>query len=209
MILRAAKPVAAFASLLTIAACSVFGSEAAPEPGYTVVTAEEPFEVRDYGKLVVVKTPMSDGSSAAFRRLFNYISGENSGARKIPMTAPVLSTDDAEGTKIPMTAPVLQSSEGNREMVFVLTDEFTAETAPVPTNPNVTLATIPPRRVGVVRYSGSLDGRAPAEEARLREWFGTKGFQAEGPAETAGYNPPWTLPAYRRNEVLIPIVRKQ
>ena len=96
---RAAKPVAAFASLLTLAACSVFGSEAAPEPGYTVVIAEEPFEVRDYGELVVVKTPMSDGSSAAFRHLFNYISGENKGARKIPMTAPVLSTDAAKGTK--------------------------------------------------------------------------------------------------------------
>jgi hypothetical protein len=207
MMLRAAKAVAAFASLLSIAACSVFGSEAAPEPGYTVVIAEEPFEVRDYGELVVVKTPMSDGSSAAFRRLFNYISGENSGARKIPMTAPVVSSDASEGTKIPMTAPVLQSSDGNREMVFVLTDEFTSETAPVPTDPMVTLATIPPRRVGVVRYSGSLDGRAPAEEARLREWLGTNGFLPEGQAEIAGYNPPWTLPAYRRNEVLIPVAR--
>ena len=99
MILRAARPVAAFASLLSIAACSVFGSEAAPEPGYTVVITEEPFMVRDYGELVVVKTSMSNGSNAAFRRLFNYISGENSGARKIPMTAPVLSTGDTKGTR--------------------------------------------------------------------------------------------------------------
>ncbi len=205
MILRAAKTVAAFAGLLTIAACSVFGSKAAPEPGYSVVIAEGPFEVRDYGELVVVKTPMSDGSSAAFRRLFNYISGENKGARKIAMTAPVLSTDAATGTKIAMTAPVLQSGEGNREMVFVLTDEFTPETAPVPSDPDVTLATIPPRRVAVVRYSGSLDRRAPAEEARLREWLETRGLQPGGPPEIAGYNPPWTLPVYRRNEILIPI----
>ena len=207
MISRAAKPVAAFAGLLTVAACSVFGGKAAPEPGYVVVMAEKPFEVRDYGDLVVAKTPMSDGQGAAFRRLFDYISGDNQGGRKIAMTAPVLDADAVKGTKIAMTAPVLQGSDGNREMVFVLPDEFTSETAPVPSDPNVRVATIPSRRVAVVSYSGSLDGRAPVEEARLRQWVGIKGLRPIGPAEVAGYNPPWTLPPYRRNEILIPIAR--
>ena len=203
--IRAAKAVASFAGLLTISACSVFGSEAAPEPDYTVVTAEKPFEVRDYGELVVATTTMTDGSSAAFGRLFDYISGGNAGARKIAMTAPVLNTDAAEGTKITMTAPVLQSSAGNRKMVFVLPDQFTLETAPLPIDPMVTLAKIASRRVAVIRYSGSINARAPAEEARLREWLKTKGLQPLGPVEVAGYNPPWTLPVYRRNEVLIPV----
>ena len=201
---RAAQALFAIAGLLAASACTVVGSAAAPEPDYAVVSAQDPFEIRDYGALVVVKTTMADGSRAAFGRLFDYISGENQGARDIAMTAPVLNAA-AEGTEIAMTAPVLQSGEGDRDMVFVLTEEFTPETAPLPTDPMVTLGAVPPRRVAVVRYSGSMDERAPAEEAKLRAWIATKGLRAAGPAEVAGYNPPWTLPAYRRNEVLIPV----
>ncbi|WP_116133954.1 heme-binding protein [Tropicimonas sp. IMCC34043] len=206
---RAARTIVAFAGLLTVAACSVFGGQAAPEPKYTVVIAEDPFEVRDYGEMVVVKTTIADGSNPAFRRLFDYISGQNEGSRKIAMTAPVLTGDAAEGTKIAMTAPVLQSREGPREMIFILTDAFTAETAPVPTNPKVSLGAIPARRVAVVRYSGSMNGKAAFAEARLREWMGIKGLQPRGPAEVAGYNPPWTVPAYRRNEVMIPVATEK
>ncbi len=202
---RAAKAIASFAGVASLAACSVFGSEAAPEPDYAVVVAEAPFEIRDYGELVVAKTTMEDGSRAAFGRLFAYISGENGGSRKIEMTAPVLEAGPSGGAKIDMTAPVLQGGEGGREMAFVLPDALTPESAPTPSDPRVTLATIPPRRVAVARYSGSLNGRAPAEEARLRAWLAAKDFEPVGTAETAGYNPPWTLPPYRRNEVLIPI----
>jgi hypothetical protein len=205
MFSRATRVIAAFAGLLSITACSIFGSAAAPEPDYNVVLAEPPFELRDYGELVVVKTAMTDGSRAAFGRLFNYISGANTGARDIAMTAPVLNTDFADGDKIAMTAPVLQGRDSVREMVFVLPDAMTLETAPVPTDPGVSLDTIPPRRVAVVRYSGSMDKGAPAEEARLRDWIERKDLTPTGPTEVAGYNPPWTLPPYRRNEVLIPV----
>ena len=112
---------------------------------------------------------------------------------------------EADGAKISMTAPVLQSRDGAHEMVFVLPDDMTPQTAPVPTDPAVSLATIPPRRVAVVRYSGFLSRRASTEEARLRDWLARKGLRATGPAEVAGYNPPWTLPPLRRNEVLIPV----
>lgn len=207
MLSRVTRAIGAFAGLLGVAACSVFGGAAAPEPDYDVILAEPPFDLRDYGELVVATTPMTDGSGAAFGRLFDYISGANSGARDIAMTAPVLNTDAADGAKIAMTAPVLQGREGAREMIFVLPDGLTPQTAPVPTDPRVTLATIPPRRVAVVRYSGFLTRRATTEEARLREWISRKGLRSTGPAEVAGYNPPWTLPPYRRNEVLIPVER--
>lgn len=205
MLSRATRAIGGLAGVMGVTACSVFGSAAAPEPGYSVLRAEAPFELRDYGALVVVKTPTEDGSRAAFGRLFKYISGANRGTREIEMTAPVLNTDTAGGTEIAMTAPVLQSGAGAREMVFVLPDAMTPQTAPVPTDPRVSLATIPPRRVAVVRYAGSMSGRASAEEARLRDWMAHKNLRPAGPAEIAGYNPPWTLPPYRRNEVLIPV----
>lgn len=204
MLTRVSKPIIALAGLLAISACSVVGGEAAPEPEYTVVQSAAPFEVRDYGRLVVVKTSMDDGSRAAFGRLFDYISGENGGAREIAMTAPVLNAA-AEGTEIAMTAPVFQTESEGREMIFVLTENFTIDTAPVPNDPAVKLATLPVRRMAVAQYSGSLNDDAPEWEAKLRAWMTEKGLQATGPAETAGYNPPWTLPAYRRNEVLIPV----
>jgi hypothetical protein len=70
MLPRIAKLVSVFVGLLTIAACSVFGEQAVPEPEYSVFLAEEHLEVRDYGELIVVKTALDDGSSAAFGRLF-------------------------------------------------------------------------------------------------------------------------------------------
>lgn len=202
---RATRAIGAVAGLLSLTACSVFGGAAAPEPGYRVVLDEPPFELRDYGELVVARTPMPDGSRAAFGRLFDYISGANTGARDIAMTAPVLNIDTADGAKVAMTAPVLQSRDGAREMVFVLPDALTLETAPVPTHAGISLATIPPRRVAVVRYSGFMGRRASAEEARLRDWLSLKDLKPTGPVDVAGYNPPWTLPPYRRNEVLIAV----
>lgn len=200
---RAARAIAGFAALVSLAACSVFGGEAAPEPGYEVVVAEAPFDIRDYGELTIARTTMADGSRAAFGRLFDYISGANGGSRKIEMTAPVLEADG--GTRIDMTAPVLQGGEGGGAMAFVLPDALSEQTAPAPSDPRVTLATIPPRRVAAVRYSGSLNGRAEAEEARLRAWIAERDLRPLGPAAIAGYNPPWTLPPFRRNEVLIPV----
>ncbi len=205
MFSRVTRAITAFASLLSVTACSIFGSAAAPEPEYSVILLEPPFEVRDYGELVVVKTAMEDGSRAAFGRLFDYISGANAGEREIAMTAPVLNTDLSDGSKIAMTAPVLQSRSGAREMVFVLPARMTRDAAPVPTDPAVTLDTIPPRRVAVVRYAGFMARNAVSEEARLRGWMADKNLTAQGAAEVAGYNPPWTLPPWRRNEVLIPI----
>ena len=122
------------------------------------------------------------------------------------MTAPVI--ENPVGTEIAMTAPVLQNNAtgGPAEMAFILTQDFTAETAPVPTDPKVELDVIPSRRVAVVTFNG----RANADDfatnrAKLEEWIKAEGLVASGPAELAQYNPPWTVPALRRNEVLIPL----
>ncbi|MEM7213263.1 MAG: heme-binding protein [Pseudomonadota bacterium] len=197
----------ALGCLVILSACSVFGSAAAPEPDYAVVRDTAPYQVRDYPVLAVVATPMDDGQSAAFGRLFDYISGDNKGETKIAMTAPVLQSTEA-GTEIAMTAPVLQSfgTDGTREMVFVLTKDFTAETAPIPSDPKVRIAEIPARRVATIQFSGFFRDAAITENTQLLQaWMADQGLSPIGPPESAGYNPPWTLPPFRRNEVLIPI----
>ena len=186
-----------------LSACSITGSAAAPEPGYTVISSEGDIQIRDYKELVVVRTPM-DGK--AFSRLFDYISGSNTGSRKIAMTAPVLQSE--EGDKIAMTAPVLETSvDGKaREMFFILPDEMSFESAPLPSDPAVTLDTIPARRVASITFNGRLtDNNIAEHRQQLDRWIAEKELVVLGPTESAGYNPPWTLPTYRRNEVLVPI----
>ena len=193
---------AALIGATLIGACSVVGGKAAPEPAFQVVTAAEPFEVREYPSLVLIKTSMDDGSNDAFGRLFDYISGNNGGDRKIAMTAPVLQSD--KGLQISMTAPVLRSDD--RQMAFILTEEFTAETAPLPNDPLVQLDVVPARKVAVISFSGRSNDSLYAEYLqKLWDWIATQGLTPTGPPELAQYNPPWTIPALRRNEVLIPI----
>ncbi|MEL7469700.1 MAG: heme-binding protein [Pseudomonadota bacterium] len=201
--------IAAVAAMTLLGACSVFGGPAAPEPNYDVVRSEGSFEIRDYPELVVVGTAMSDGSSDAFGKLFDYISGANRAQDKIAMTAPVLQSPE-DSTEIAMTAPVLRGADadGRVEMLFVLPETFTPETAPEPTDPSVRLSTIPSRRVAVLRFSGLFRDPAIAENTKLlQDRMQAEGLEPVGPPEAAGYNPPWTLPPLRRNEILIPIAR--
>ncbi len=213
--------------MLLLGACGVFGGPAAPEPAFEVLREEPPFELRAYPALVVASTPMGaglgEGTGGAFRRLFGYISGDNSGDREVAMTAPVIqqpevdeaqdtaqdsAQDEEAGRKIEMTAPVLrQLAEGGEwRMVFVLPADMTADTAPVPAEDTVRIDTLPPRRVAAIRFSGFLgDSNVIEARERLMRWMEAEGLSPAGPAEVAGYNPPWTLPWFRRNEILIPI----
>ena len=153
--------------------------------------------------LVLAESHMTGGSRPAFRRMLDYISGENGGKREIAMTAPVI-RDDA-GAEISMTAPVIRADRG-AAMAFILTPEFSVDTAPKPTNPAVEIAELQARRVAVVTFSGLAgDEDVAAETEKLRRWIDASGFRENGPAALAQYNPPWTIPALRRNEILIPI----
>lgn len=206
MITRSITLASALVVSLAMTGCSVFGAKAAPEPEFTQISKEAPFEVREYPELVLVKTSMSSEEDDAFMRLFRYISGANEGNREIAMTAPVL--ENPEGTEIAMTAPVLQNTTLGEpsEMAFILTADFTSETAPIPTDPAVKLDVIPSRRVAVVTFSGRANAQDFAtHRAKLEAWIADSGLTAAGPAELAQYNPPWTVPALRRNEVLIPL----
>jgi len=192
---------------LTLVGCSVFGGEAAPEPPHEVAVSEPPFEIRAYPALMVARTRVAapdyeEAVETGFRRLFDYIQGANRQEAEIAMTAPVMSARDS--VEIAMTASVLQeqSPEG-WQVTFFLPDTMSAESAPAPTNPDVEITTIPARRVGVIRFSGLLTAERIAENrARLSAWLADRGEKLAGDWQAAGYNPPWTLPPLRHNEVM-------
>jgi len=193
--------------------CAVFGKSSVEEAPYELVRQDDRFEIRDYAPVVVAETRVSasfeEAGGIAFRRLFDYISGENESRDEIAMTAPVVaeSEDDDAGEKIAMTAPVTSERDGESwRYAFVLPSGYSIDTAPRPTDPEVSLRERAPRRVAAVRYSGRATEDARSENARaLADWIDSRGLEAKSDPRWAGYDAPWTLPPFRRNEVLVDI----
>jgi len=179
------------------------------EASYQVVKKEDRFEVRDYAPHILAETivegEMKEAGNMAFRRLFNYISGENRSQDKVAMTAPV--SQVLEGEKIDMTAPVGQQNvQGRWAVSFMMPASYTLETLPVPVDPKVSLRQVPTRRLAAVRYSGTWSKKNYLRYMQeLESWINDEGLTIVGEPVWARYNPPFTLWFLRRNEILIPV----
>lgn len=178
------------------------------QPAYTVVRSFEDMEVRDYPPMIVAEVEVSgerkEAINAGFRQIADYIFGNNSPARKIPMTAPV--TQQA-GEKVAMTAPVSQQAAGGIWKVrFVMPSGYTLETLPTPNNAAVKLVAVRAERFAAIRFSGLAGDETIARyKQRLFDRLAEQALKSEGEAVMAFYNPPWTLPFLRRNEILVKI----
>jgi hypothetical protein len=156
---------------------------------------------------VLVTGTLSEASNKGFRQVADFIFGNNEDpvkkqAEKIAMTAPVTIEADTS-SKIAMTAPVtLEGSGGSWKLAFVMPSKFTMETLPKPKNPNITIKQMPAQQLAVVTFSGWVDEeKLAAQTTRLNEWMAKNGLKASGSPQLSRYNPPWTLPFWRRNEV--------
>ena len=173
------------------------------EPRYTVVRTYDTFEVRQYEPYLVAETVVSatadEAGNQGFRILAGYIFGQNKGARKIEMTAPVAQ----EPAKIAMTAPVAQSAgPGGYVVQFSMPREWTLETLPEPLDSRVTLRAIPARTFAVVSYSGTWSqDRYEEHLKKLKEALGQEGLRWHGEPVWARYDPPWMPWFLRRNEI--------
>ena len=91
-------------------------------------------------------------------------------------------------------------------MSFVLPSDYTVESAPQPLDSRVVIQKTSGKKVAVIIYNGGLSEDSIIENtARLMAWVNQKGFTAIEPSYSAGYDPPWTLPWLKRNEILIEI----
>ena len=118
------------------------------------------------------------------------------------MTAPVMQEPRA-GEKISMTAPVLQEEDGaGWRMSFVMPAKYTMDTIPKPIDPMVVLREVQGRKVAAIRYKGLLSEENIKEKTKeLEGWLEKNGYRALSKFRSAGYDPPWTIPFLRRNEV--------
>jgi len=178
---------------LVTTGCSVFGHSDVEIAPYEILKKDNNFELRHYDRLVLVSTPMSglNERRSPFSRLFNYISGENTADQSIAMTAPVFMD---------------QESDNSEAMSFVLPQQFSYQDAPQPQDPLVTLEELSNYTVATVTFNGRLSqDNIEKHKALLQKWITQNNYVVTGMAKAAGYNPPFTIPAMRRNEVLIPV----
>jgi len=191
---RLTAPLLIVLSMFTLSACSVFGGTSVKIAPYEVIETEGAIEIRHYDHLVLASTQMPDGMDSSygpFYKLFNYISGKNDKTEKIAMTAPVF---------------MEQVGQPSEAMSFVLPADLSLETAPLPSDTAVKLTELSDYRVAIIRFSGFLDEDSIAtQQALLQSWIADRGLTVVGAVKAAGYNPPFTLPFLRRNEIVIPI----
>jgi hypothetical protein len=175
---------------------------------YSVVEQSDNIEIRDYAPMIVAETELSGERETAinegFRLIADFIFGNNTAARKVSMTAPVTQQGSE---KIAMTAPVIQQADGDIWHVrFVMPAGYTMDTLPKPNNSAVKLKEIGGKRFAVIRFSGlaGKDSLKRHTEALYR-FITAKGLEPLSSPTYAFFNPPWTLPFARRNEVMLEI----
>lgn len=168
---------------------------------YEVVTSHDRFEVRRY-PLTVLATVHGMSDDDAFSLLFSYISGDNSRKEKVPMTAPVFSSDE-HSVHIPMTSPVISNS---RSLSFVLPSVYRPGEVPEPLDRRVQMEVLPERQVAVLRFRGRTRSREVEERTReLLDEVRSKGLVPSGDTFLMRYNPPFTPGFLRRNEVAVEV----
>lgn len=165
------------------------------EPDHSVEKLTAGVEIRHYGARLAAQTVVTADEEAArntgFRRLARYIFGAN-----------------RSEAKIAMTAPVAQEAAGEDKWVirFFMPSNKTLETLPEPVDAEVNLVSVPAQTIAVRRFSGSRSRRAVSEQtSKLLNTLRETGFEVIDRPEAWFYDPPWTVPMLRRNEIAVPV----
>ena len=177
--------------ILLVAMVMATQAIAIEEPVYQVEKAweAEQIEIRAYAPRVMAVTGMDEDTDGGFRVLAGYIFGGN-----------------AEEEKIAMTAPVQQSMAGEKEMAFMMPAEYALEDLPAPEDQRVSFREAPAYTAAVIQFSGWASAEKADEKwQQLRGFLISEGIDITGEPTLNQYNPPWTLPFMRRNEIIVPV----
>jgi len=159
------------------------------EAKYDLVKSNETYEIRKYSDRLAVQA-LNTNENNSFRKLFNYISGDNETNEEIKMT-------------IPVTQMV---KKGNMTMQFYLPSKFNKDNVPIPSSSDVEIVNIEGGYYAVIRYSGRASNKNFIKHKEILENELKKdNISIEGPAIKASYNSPFTLPMLKRNEAMFKV----
>ncbi|TYJ39681.1 hypothetical protein E1A91_A04G086200v1 [Gossypium mustelinum] len=190
---------------------------------FKVLNRADKYEIREVEPYFIAETTMPgktgfdfNGSSQSFNVLAEYLFGKNTSKEKMEMTTPVItSRTRSDGERMEMTTPVITKKVENQDkwqMSFVMPSKY-GSTLPLPKDPSVRIKEVPRKVVAVVAFSGFVtDEEVKRRELRLRDALkNDSGFRVkEGTSvEVSQYNPPFTLPFTRRNEIALELEKKK
>lgn len=186
-----------FAGCPLLGGCSVVGIRSGSEEASYRVVAQlgDGVEVRRYDTRLSAETALAaaddwNARSDAFRKLAGYIFGANRAGSEIAMTTPVETA----------------ATPGVMTMRFFMPAGLTREMLPESTDPRIRIVEVRPELLAVLRFSGFPDVRKMAEhEHELETALDGSAWRATGGAVGLYYDPPWTIPFLRRNEVALPV----
>ena len=159
------------------------------ESKYNVVKSNEIYEIRKYSDRLAVQV-VNTNQNNSFRKLFNYISGNNETNEEIKMTTPVTQMEN----------------KGNMTMQFYLPSKFNKDNAPNPSRSDVEVVNIEGGYYAVIRYSGrASDKNFIKHKEILENELKKDNISIKSPAIKASYNSPFTLPMLRRNEAMFKV----
>lgn len=177
------------------------------EPKYEVLLTDGPFEIRQYAPILIAETmaegDMDEASNKGFRLIADFIFGNNQlgparESEKIAMTAPVTIQAGSDSTSMP--------TANQWRIHFVMPSRYTLASIPKPKNGAVTLREVPSKYFVVHQYSGfNTIARVQSKTQEASDWVARKNLRVIGTPQLSRYDPPWTLPMFRRNEILIEI----
>ena len=202
------------AAAIVFGIASVFGFNVGiEEPNYKVIEKlDTSIEVREYNNRIAAETTVltedaDKARSQGFELIAGYIFGKNKGRQSIAMTSPV--EIDSKGKTIAMTSPVqVGVSLGSMTMRFFMPASYSMDTLPQPMDSRVKLIQLPKATQAILRFTGSTSDEAVAQKTQqLLEGLKSSRWKAIGPTSAYLYNPPWTIPFLRTNEVMVGVRR--
>jgi hypothetical protein len=165
---------------------------------YEVLKRYPGFELRRYPAGFQIETEVEGefvrAGNLGFGPLVRFISGANSKAASISMTAPVIQEGVGE----------------NRHLVrFVLPSGIKPEQIPQPVDGRVQVIAVAEHLACAKRFSGSWSSQRFEEKGeQLISEMLTEGLEPEGSLYSARFDPPWKPGFLKRNEVLVRVRKK-
>ena len=176
-------------SIVVLGLIVTSNSMAYEEANYEVIKKNKIYEIRKYSDRLAIETVISNQGSS-FRKLFNYISGNNESNEEIKMTTPVTQIE----------------KKGNMTMQFYLPTKFNKDNTPRPSNSDVKILNIKGGYYAVIVYSGrASDKNFIKHKDILKNELKKNNILILSSPIKATYNKPFTLPMLRRNEAMFKI----
>jgi hypothetical protein len=189
---------------------TLYAVKSLEEPKYSVIENSNLYEIRQYEDYLVAQVEVAWNQQQAlnqgFRALAGYIFWGNTRQESISMTAPV-SDIQSSSEKIAMTVPVSDISDGDKHIVqFSLPSTYTLETLPRPDNTLVELKKVTWYKAAVLRYTGwATETKVTSKKQQLSKLLEKAWIEIISDMNSAQYNPPFSFPFLRRNEIIVKI----